>query len=266
MPDDGDPFFEFEKSSLCAPFCKLPIIGQLPGLFCINKPAGVVTDAHPWYPKAKNIIEVLRLQLERGKTELAKLEMQTARSIFILDAEFSGAFLVAGTPEAVEHYRNAYGSGMWEFVFHLIVEKSEPGFAGEQTCAFPVKNNREGTGLRVSHRYGKQAKTIFKRLKALGDFELWEARASYYRLHQIRVHAQALGLRIGSETHYNDSVNIPPKVLNLRDSLKNSKKTSESLTFGGHLLEIKLPEMTFTAPYPDEWTAFLDCFTASKNA
>jgi 23S rRNA-/tRNA-specific pseudouridylate synthase len=111
----------------------------------------------------------------------------------------------------------------------------------------------------ISHKTGKKACTHFRFLKSYGPYALWEARASFVRLHQIRYHAADEGLAIVGETLYAEEA---PLYLS-QFKRKYTGRDRERPLYEGlylHLAELRMPfwgNESITIEYPKKFEVML---------
>ncbi|MEM0966768.1 MAG: hypothetical protein AAGJ81_11520 [Verrucomicrobiota bacterium] len=121
-----------------------------------------------------------------------------ASAIFSLPCP--GPVVFAGDRETYSTLREEYGSEQWSLHFLLLVRKGpQKDFL---SCDLPVALHRDGTRSLISHKTGKQAKTVFKRVHDESTLSLWLAQTSFLRPDQIRLHAAECGLEIAGESIY----------------------------------------------------------------
>ncbi len=180
---------------------RLPVLGAEPGQWlALDKPAGVLTDRHRWHPELPGVLPALNAQASAAKPELEPYAFTEAKHVYILEPEITGILLLALSDETLQRLREAYGSGQMYFHFGFLAKWT--GGAEERTCQLPVSvHNTEPRAL-ISHQSGKKCKTRFRLLKRLGDYAWWEARATYLRPHQIRLHAAESGLAVVGDSLY----------------------------------------------------------------
>lgn len=168
------------------------------GFIVVNRPAGVFLEPDGSVENPPNIIGAIRAQ--KGKPELARLGVANPFSVYPDDAELSGASLVASDKGSAAELRNAFGSGMFSFEFLIL---SERPYGKVSECAdLPLLRHAQKPRAVVSHRYGKKCSTSFSLVEDLGDWQLWSAKTSFLRWHQIRIHAAEAGLRpVGDDTY-----------------------------------------------------------------
>lgn len=169
----------------------------------LEKPVGVVSDAHPWYPEVPSVIHALREQAEKGKPELAALQIESLQSVFFLEKEISGAMLIATNEKTATSMRNLFGSRQIEFTFNFIA-KARVADCKSMDCELPLAMDESQFKSFVSHRRGKKSATHFQLKEDLGAYQLWEAKAHYLRPHQIRLHAFESGFEMSGETLYGE--------------------------------------------------------------
>ncbi len=180
---------------------RLEVYEAWPSAFLLEKPAGFLVDPHPCYPSIPSIVEGLRKQIAENKTELLRYKGKVLRSVFSLEPELSGAVLYATEEESSSFLRNAIGSELFEFTYHLI-SASQISMESYYEVDLPVLFDLRSKTCRISHKQGKKAKTTFSRLHQNKDFDYWEAKTRYPRFHQLRLHAFEAGILILGEHLY----------------------------------------------------------------
>lgn len=165
---------------------------------CINKPAGIYLEADGIAENPKTIISAIRAQ--EGKGEFERIGLKEPTSVFVLDPELSGAALIACGKESATEMRNSFGSEQFEFEFLILSER--PYGKVEELVNLPLLKHESKPRVIVSHRFGKKAKTKFELKEDYGQWQLWSAKTSFLRWHQIRIHAAEAGLRpVGEDTY-----------------------------------------------------------------
>lgn len=194
-----------------------PLLGNLnlrlqvyyfePGLLLIEKPAGVTSEVHPWYPNTPVLVEGLRRQVQLEKPELDKYHIEQLRSVYFLESEVSGAALFATTRDAAVRIRNLFGSNLIRFQFLLLVEH-RVALDDFIVCDLPLAPHVTFTRSVVSHKSGKKSETHFRLRERFERYSVWEAHTYYLRPHQIRIHAHEVGLAVLGEHIYRE-VGVP---------------------------------------------------------
>lgn len=164
----------------------------------LDKPSGVYLEADGIAENPKTIIGGIKAQ--EGKPELERLGVSFPSAVFAADPEISGLCLVASNRDSAVPLRNAFGSGLFGFEFVILSER--PLAAVNPEVSLPLLRHSEKPRTVVSHRFGKKCSTSFALIEDLGDYQLWSAKTSFLRWHQIRIHAAEAGLRpVGEDTY-----------------------------------------------------------------
>lgn len=195
-------FIGFKPDTLTQKPLRLEVFHAQEGLIVLDKPLDILIDAHPWYPNASAIIPALSKQLKKQKPELAQYNISTPQAIVHFEPYIPALALIATNRDAVEHYRNLMGSHKLEFVFKILIQGNVFEVGEERFCDLPLAKNEVRREMRVSHKNGKTTETSFKCLEIVGKYSYWEARTSYYRLHQIAIHAKESGLPLVGDPVY----------------------------------------------------------------
>lgn len=242
---------------------RLPVLWRNELGFALNMPAGIQILPDNWYPAAPLLAESINYQAARGKPELGRLGVQPegAVAIYTMEPDISGVALFAFGSEGGEFWRNAYGSELFTLRFEFIADQAPD--VKELDCDLPIA--RHGTEKRVliSHRTGKKAKTQFRRLERFGRFSRWQATTSFYRMHQLLIHAREVGISVLGDTLYGDSQ--PLYLSSIKRGFRPSRNKEEAALYEGcpvHLAEVTLPlpdsEMpVIKAPQPNRYGVLL---------
>ena len=187
---------------------RLRVLYNDKNVLAIEKLVGALVDGHPWYEGEPSIVDGIRRQLVRGKPELAEYNMEEVYGVYGLEPEVTGVALIAKSKEAVTSLRNEFGSESFKFRFLLLAEAAEGD--EERECNLPLAKHLEESRMMVSHKTGKKSQTFFKRIERLGRYDLWEAFVHSFRMHQVRLHAHEVGIRVVGENLY---ANVEPMYL-----------------------------------------------------
>lgn len=182
---------------------RLNVLASQGGALVLEKPQGVLGDAHPWYADVPDLARALQKQVDQNKPELEPLGLERVRNVFYQDAEATGAVVLSGTAEVNDTLRNEYGSYTCELTF-LFLARNHRASQESFTCDLPLAQHFTKPHMVISHKTGKKACTHFRFLKAYGPYELWEAKAAFVRPHQIRCHAADEGLVMVGESLYGE--------------------------------------------------------------
>lgn len=187
---------------------RLPVAQPGEGLIALTLPGGVISDAHPFYPGALNVVASLQAQLRAEKPELTRLGMEAALGVNFIEPEVSGLLLVGVTRPGIEKWRNAFGSSQLSFTYEFVALANDD-LGDEVVCDLPVARHKarhkSESRMLISHKTGKKCRTEFRRLARQGGYDLWSATTVMPRVHQIRLHAMEVGLSIPGESRYGET-------------------------------------------------------------
>jgi 23S rRNA-/tRNA-specific pseudouridylate synthase len=180
---------------------RLPILARGDSWFALDKPAGLILTPDAFHAEdAPTVVSAIHAAALAGKPQLVALGITGCSRIHALDAELSGAVVLASAEKSAAAMRNEIGSGKWEFVYDLVTEAYEG--PEEISCDLPLLRHGRLPRMVVSHQAGKRCQTRFNLVRRLGAYVLWEVRTVENRAHQVRVHAAESGLRIVGEFLY----------------------------------------------------------------
>jgi RluA family pseudouridine synthase len=200
-------------------------------IIVVNKPAGIPVLPDGWDKDAPYLLEML--EEEFGKSWI----------VHRLDKGTSGVMVFARDAETHRVLNIQFENHEAQKIYHAIVE-GNPKWE-EKIARHPLRAN-------VGHRHrtmvddknGKPSETRFRVIKRYHGAALIEAKPMTGRTHQIRVHAYALGYPLLGDMLYGASE---------MDLIARPALHAHSLT-----LELNGEQVTFTAPYPDDFRATLE--------
>lgn len=119
-----------------------------------------------------------------------------------LDVGTTGVLLAAESAEEAAELSHLFEARTVEKIYYFLTDR-EPSVASESPLRVESYINREngGRGTNFFSREGSNehpvnAKTEFEHINSLGQFSLWRAKPETGRPHQIRLHAETLGISI----------------------------------------------------------------------
>ncbi|KAF0093942.1 MAG: 23S rRNA pseudouridine synthase [Puniceicoccaceae bacterium 5H] len=223
---------------------RLPIWLDAPGFFVLAKPAGVLVQPDPWFPRMPSLSEAIYAQLILGKPELQRLGLEEdgLRPTYILPPSAEGAVVWSKTHAEAEKLRNSYGSEQWTLRFEFVAA-NDPRETS-LFCDLPMARHWQNAEAIVSHKSGKKTETQFERVGKIGRYSLWIAETQFYRLDQICLHAYERGLRVLGDERYGRS--LVPMLSDLKRSYRPGRREEQPLWEGPviRLKEIDGPEET----------------------
>lgn len=194
---------------------RLPVLFNREDVLALWKPARLLAQAHPWYANQRSLEEAVFRQIQDGKAELIHdLGLNWLQVIHPIDPEVEGPILMARNPDFARLWRNAVGSGQVRFTFQFISRTPGENEAREHLCDLPIAAHFQNKKAYISHRQGKQSRTLFRWVEAVGPVSLWEAVSHYPRLQQIRLHAFESGIPLWGDPLFPVDVEtlLPPGV------------------------------------------------------
>ena len=202
-------------------------------LLVANKPAGIATVPGGWEKDTLSLVDALASS--SGRLWI----------VHRLDKVTSGVVLFARSAESHRTLSLSFETHEVHKTYRLIVV-GNPNWE-THTARHPLRIN-VGHSHRtvVDHGKGKPSETTFRVLERFSEFSLLEATPATGRTHQVRVHAYALGFPLLGDTLYS----APETDLIARPALH-----AGSLVFKH---PVNSETMTFTAPYPEDFTAALN--------
>jgi 23S rRNA-/tRNA-specific pseudouridylate synthase len=213
----------------------------------------IVADAADWCVIEKPI------GIEAGS--LLKGKPPLLSPIYAIDRELGGIVLCAKNKQFYNGLRNAYGSDEVTLGFTVLAQNGVD-FPMEIICNLPIARHFGGDRMIISHRTGKKVRTIFRKIETLKPFALWSAETNFLRKHQIRLHAQELGIKIFGEDIY-DKIPVP-FLSDFKPKAKPNRKGILMPLYPAvciYLSEIKFScgngDIKVTSPLPDKFAAML---------
>ncbi len=206
------------------------------------------------------VVESPSSPLELSLQSFIRRNFPTARAVHRIDKDTSGLVLWALTDEAYRYYSELFARRGIEKTYHAVV--CGPASEAEQTINLPIVRTGSGKG-RVSHRYGKPARTHVRVLENFRHFTLMECCPLTGRFHQIRIHLAAVGHPIAADPIYGGCI---PLLSELKPNYRAKKDREEppmirrTALHAAALRFIPYGETTprtFTAPYPKDFEKFL---------
>jgi len=148
----------------------------------------------------RSILSVLNQRAASGVPQFEKMGIESLYLVNVLDRDASGVLLFAKSVQGKALLKNAMGSSQFTFRYRFLTAAKPEGET--LVCDLPVAVHRAKPVALISHRTGKKATTIFRRLEDFGSCALWEAESAYDRFHQIRLHAFEVGLPLLNDPLY----------------------------------------------------------------
>lgn len=201
------------------------------GFLIVNKPAGFAV--HGGSGVSSGIIEGLRLI----RPEARFLEL-----VHRLDKDTSGCLMIAKKRSALKQLHELFRDNHVQKTYLALLSGQ---WAGKKLIVnAPLLKNisKGGERIVVISPSGKEAETLFRRLKLFTDSTLVEASPKTGRTHQIRVHAASLGHPIVADERYgHDDINRKFKDRGYKRMFLHAEKLKFQHPVTGVLLNIVAP-------------------------
>jgi RluA family pseudouridine synthase len=206
----------------------------------VNKPAGLLAVPDR-YDKAKPNLFTM-LQAERPGQWLANVHR--------LDFNTSGVFICAKSADAFREVARQFSERQTCKIYAALVQ----GFPEEQTIDLPIGERPDRPGRAKIDRRGDEARSIVRLRERFRGFTLVEVQIETGRMHQIRVHMQAVGCPLVGDVDYGGA----PLLLSQIKRNYKPKETEKPLlarpALHAESLTLREPARTFTAPCPKDLT------------
>jgi 23S rRNA pseudouridine1911/1915/1917 synthase len=218
-------------------------------IIVVNKPAGMVV--HPAFGNYTGTLVNALLyrypELPKPLRENEKDPFDSGRLGIVhrLDKDTSGVMVITRNQQAMAKVAAQFHNRQVKKTYKAIVAgimKKEEG-----SIDAPIgRNALDRKKMAVNIVGGKQARTLYRRIKVVGPCTLVEAYPKTGRMHQIRIHMKHIGFPVLGDREYwsgNITVAVPRQMLH-----------ACSITF---LHPATGKEVSFSAPLPDDFKRVL---------
>ncbi|WNB18564.1 RluA family pseudouridine synthase [Marivirga arenosa] len=172
-----------------------------------------------------------------------------------LDKETSGVLLIAKNAEA---YRNAsiqFEHRQVDKTYHAIVDGLHQ--FKDEIVDLPLHTTASGY-VKISHRQGKNAKTIFNTIESYKKHSLVACKPETGRMHQIRVHLASLKASITADETYGGNPLFLSAIKRNYHAAKETEEQSIIKRFALHAKSLILTDLhgekiSAEAPYPKDF-------------
>ncbi|MGC6606080.1 MAG: hypothetical protein ACON5O_04930 [Lentimonas sp.] len=184
---------------------RLPVLAETDEWLALYKLGGLALREYPWDTQP-NLDAALNRQLQAGKPELVNRGASIFGSVYYMDPAISGVALFGKQRESLAELRNHFGSGDMDFRFTFVSGAKPNELEDRFTADAPLLPHDVKPKMIPSTAKGKKSFTDFELLsESLAGYTLWEARASFFRVHQVRAHAAVHGIPVLGDDLYGGS-------------------------------------------------------------
>ena len=223
------------------------IIFENEQLIAVNKASGISVGGDRW-DESKERLDRL---LERG------LNLSKIYTVHRIDKETSGLVVFARTKESHRGLSLAFEERQIVKRYTAIVH-GRPSWK-ETLCELPLVPDGNKKHQTIIDKYhGKESVTRFILLMSAGNYSILEAQPQTGRIHQIRVHAAAIGHPVVCDALYGKET--PVKLSSFKRGWKGDPKQEKPMLsrLGLHALELTLPDgRILSAPMPKDMLSLI---------
>jgi RluA family pseudouridine synthase len=231
---------------------KLPppytIIFENEHFIAVNKASGISVGGDRWDESKERLDRLIQRDLQIKKIF----------TVHRIDKETSGLVIFAKDKETHRDLSLAFEQRK-VYKRYLAIVHGRPSWK-ETVCDFPLVPNGNKKHMTIIDKYrGKESITKFNCLRCAGNYSILEALPETGRIHQIRVHAAALGHPVVCDPLYGKT--SPVKLSSFKRGWKGNPQEEKPLLsrLGLHATELVLPEMQpLTAPLPRDIAALIN--------
>ena len=231
------------------------IIFQDENIIVVNKNSGISVGADRYDESKERLDKVIESDLKIPKLF----------TVHRIDKETSGIVVFAKNKETHRDLSMAFEQ---RFVLkrYVLVVHGRPSWK-ETTCDLALVPNGNKKHMTIIDKFrGKESITCFTNLYGTANLSVLEARPQTGRIHQIRVHAAALGFPVVCDGLYGKV--SPIKLSSFNRGWRGDPHEERPLLsrLGLHALELTLPDMdAFCAPLPKDMNSLIKQISINKR-
>jgi len=223
------------------------IIFENENFIAVNKSSGISVGGDRW-DEAKERLDKL---LERD------LKISKIYTVHRIDMETSGLVVFAKDSETHRRLSTAFEKRQVSKRYTAVVH-GRPSWK-ETVCDLALVPNGNKKHMTIIDKYrGKESVTHFTCITSAGNYSVLEARPETGRIHQIRVHAAALGHPVVCDSLYGKAT--PVKLSSFKRGYRGDPHDERPLLsrLGLHAMELILPDaQVLTAPLPRDMASLI---------
>ena len=181
-----------------------PAIGILhedADLLALNKPAGLLAVPDRWDRDAEHLVGLLEAAIARGDDWVRQNDIRYLANAHRLDKFTSGVMLLAKTREALTHVVRQFRDRQSQKSYVALVH----GCPSQETVEIdlPLAPHPRWPGrMMVNEKHGKPCRTVVHIQERFRQHTVLRVELHTGRLHQIRVHLQAISCPLVGDAVY----------------------------------------------------------------
>lgn len=184
-------------------FWEIPVLFEDEHLLALDKPAGLLTSPDAENPARPSLMKLLHDGIAVKKPWAAERKLEYLNHAHQPDLEASGVILLAKTKPVFGALANLFSAGKARLKYLVLVHGEPLENQFEVNARLSPHPAKPGV-MRVDSQGGKQAVTRFEVLENFSRHgcALLQAESLMERTHQVRVHANHVGLKIVGDELY----------------------------------------------------------------
>jgi len=223
-------------------------------LIAVNKAPGISIGGDRWDESKERLDKLLERSPGIGKIF----------TVHRIDRETSGIVVFAKDRETHRRLSLAFEQRIVKKLYICVVH-GRPSWE-ETSCDLALVPNGNKLHMTIIDKYrGKESHTDFKLLLSAGNYSVLEARPQTGRIHQIRVHAAAIGHPVVCDALYGKE--SPVLLSSFKRDWRGDHFEEKPLLsrLGLHARELTLPnEQFFAAPLPKDMASLINQLEKNK--
>lgn len=179
----------------------LPVLYEDEQVLALNKPAGPSAIRGEGDPARPTLEGLLQEGIRDGKPWASERRLEFLRSAHCLDADASGAWVLARSAAARVALVNQFNAGRPLACF-LALTHGNPNARRFGVSLRMAPHPQEPGRMCVDARGGRRSVTRFELVESFAGCTLWRCRPATDRLHQVRLHLLSRRLPVVSDPIY----------------------------------------------------------------
>ncbi len=182
-------------------FWEIPVLFEDAWLLALDKPAGLATSPDRLNPDRPSLTHLLHEAIARGAAWTAGRSLDYLANAHRLEAETSGALLLARDRSTLIALANQFSAGQPVQKALALVQGTPPAETWETDAKLAPHPTRPGV-VRVDPRRGKKSKTQFAVIERFAGYTLVRCVPLIGRPQQVQVHLRHCGLPVVGDALY----------------------------------------------------------------